>query len=41
MSLPQLGTLDSLPALEHPELLAPPVVAALRAWEHGAELAVV
>jgi prolyl-tRNA editing enzyme YbaK/EbsC (Cys-tRNA(Pro) deacylase) len=41
MSLPTLGSLESLPALEHPELLAPPVLAALRAWEHGAELAVV
>jgi prolyl-tRNA editing enzyme YbaK/EbsC (Cys-tRNA(Pro) deacylase) len=41
VSLPTLGRLESLPALDHPELLAPPVVAALRAWEHGAELAVV
>src|SRR3954470_14213808 len=41
MSLPSLGRLVSLPALDHPELLAPPVLAALRAWEHGAELAVV
>ena len=41
MSLPTLGRLESLPALEHPELLAPSVVAALEAWEHGAELAVV
>jgi prolyl-tRNA editing enzyme YbaK/EbsC (Cys-tRNA(Pro) deacylase) len=41
MSLPTLGRLASLPALDHPELLAPPVVAALEAWEHGRELAVV
>jgi prolyl-tRNA editing enzyme YbaK/EbsC (Cys-tRNA(Pro) deacylase) len=41
MSLPQLGTLVSLPALDHPGLLAPPVAAALEAWEHGHELAVV
>ena len=41
MSIPTLGRLESLPALDHPELLAPPVVAALAAWEHGGELAVV
>jgi len=41
MGLPTLGRLESLPALDHPELLAPPVTAALQAWEHGAELAVV
>lgn len=41
MSLPTLGRLESLPALDHPELLAPPVVAALQAWGHGPEVAVV
>ncbi len=41
MTLPTLGGLESLPALDHPELLAPPVVAALEAWEHGGDLAVV
>ncbi|HRK46181.1 MAG TPA: YbaK/EbsC family protein [Nocardioides sp.] len=41
MSIPTLGRLESLPALEHPELLAPPVLAALQGWEHGSELAVV
>jgi prolyl-tRNA editing enzyme YbaK/EbsC (Cys-tRNA(Pro) deacylase) len=41
MSLPVLGRLASLPALDHPQLLAPPVVAALEAWDHGRELAVV
>jgi prolyl-tRNA editing enzyme YbaK/EbsC (Cys-tRNA(Pro) deacylase) len=40
-TLPTLGRLESLPALDHPELLAPSVVAALEAWEHGPELAVV
>jgi prolyl-tRNA editing enzyme YbaK/EbsC (Cys-tRNA(Pro) deacylase) len=39
--LPTLGRLESLPALDHPELLAPPVVSALRAWEHGGDVAVV
>lgn len=41
MPLPTLGRLESLAALEHPELLAPSVVAALEAWEHASELAVV
>jgi prolyl-tRNA editing enzyme YbaK/EbsC (Cys-tRNA(Pro) deacylase) len=41
VSLPTLGRLESLPALEHPELLAPPVRAALEAWDHAAEVAVV
>jgi prolyl-tRNA editing enzyme YbaK/EbsC (Cys-tRNA(Pro) deacylase) len=41
VSLPTLGRLESLPALDHPELLAPAVVAALESWEHGRELAVV
>jgi len=41
VSLSSPGRLEPLPALDHPELLAPPVVAALQAWEHGPELAVV
>ena len=41
MQLPTLGRLESLPALDHPELLAPSVLTALRGWAHGAELAVV
>jgi prolyl-tRNA editing enzyme YbaK/EbsC (Cys-tRNA(Pro) deacylase) len=41
MSLPTLGRLESLPALQHPELLAPSVVTALEEWAHGHELAVV
>lgn len=39
-SLPTLGTLTSLPALEHPGLLAPPVAAALESWPHAAAVAV-
>jgi prolyl-tRNA editing enzyme YbaK/EbsC (Cys-tRNA(Pro) deacylase) len=41
VSLPTLGRLESLPVLDHPELLAPPVLAALRGWPHAGELAVV
>ena len=41
MTLPSLGTLTSLPALEHPELLAPPVAAALRTWPSASGVAVV
>jgi prolyl-tRNA editing enzyme YbaK/EbsC (Cys-tRNA(Pro) deacylase) len=41
MAIPMLGSLQSLPALGHPELLAPPVVAALEGWAHAAEVAVV
>jgi prolyl-tRNA editing enzyme YbaK/EbsC (Cys-tRNA(Pro) deacylase) len=41
VSLPTLGRLESLPALDHPELLAPPVVAALETWPHTGEVAVV
>jgi prolyl-tRNA editing enzyme YbaK/EbsC (Cys-tRNA(Pro) deacylase) len=41
VTLPHLGTLVSLRALDRPDLLAPPVVAALETWEHGGELAVV
>jgi len=36
-----LGTLTAVSALEHPELLATPVVAALREWEHSPEIGVV
>jgi prolyl-tRNA editing enzyme YbaK/EbsC (Cys-tRNA(Pro) deacylase) len=39
--LSTLGSLASLPALEHPELLAPRVATALAAWSHGHEVAVV
>jgi prolyl-tRNA editing enzyme YbaK/EbsC (Cys-tRNA(Pro) deacylase) len=41
MALPTLGRLESLSALDHPELLAPPVLAALERWDHAGELAVV
>lgn len=39
--LSTLGSLASLPALEHPELLAPRVATALAAWSHGHQVAVV
>lgn len=41
MSLPEIGTLTSLPALDHPELLAPPVAAALAAWPAAPDVVVV
>jgi prolyl-tRNA editing enzyme YbaK/EbsC (Cys-tRNA(Pro) deacylase) len=36
----QFGTLTLDPALEHPELLAAPVLEALAAWEHAARVSV-
>ncbi|HEX3220975.1 MAG TPA: YbaK/EbsC family protein [Nocardioides sp.] len=41
MSLPRLGSLESLPALSHPELMAPAVAAALSDWPKATEVAVV
>ena len=41
VTLPRIGSLQSLPALEHPELLGEPVARALQAWPYGGELAVV
>ncbi len=41
MPLPRLGSLESLPALAHPDLLAPSVHAALTAWPHAEHVAVV
>lgn len=41
MTLPHLGSLVSLPALDRPDLLAAPVAALLRSWPHAAEVAVV
>ncbi|KRB78130.1 hypothetical protein ASE01_08220 [Nocardioides sp. Root190] len=41
LALPQLPGLTSLPALEHPELVAAPVAAALAAWPGAAGVAVV
>jgi prolyl-tRNA editing enzyme YbaK/EbsC (Cys-tRNA(Pro) deacylase) len=40
VTLPHLGTLQPLPAADHPELIAPPVAAALASWEHARSLAV-
>ena len=41
MDLPKIGDLTSLPAREHPELLAPSVAKALASWEHADEVTVV
>ncbi|WP_443689321.1 YbaK/EbsC family protein [Nocardioides potassii] len=41
MTLPSLPSLSSLPAVEHPELVAPPVATALAGWAGAAEVAVV
>ena len=41
MDLPRIGSLASLPALEHPGLLGVPVARALADWPHAAEAAVV
>lgn len=41
MSLPQIGSLTSLSALDHPELVARPVADALTAWQHADQVAVV
>ena len=41
MDLPRIGALDSLPALDHPELLGVPVARALTGWPYAAEVAVV
>jgi len=41
VTLPEIGTLTSLPAIDHPELLAPPVAAALAAWPAASAVAVV
>jgi len=41
MPLPRLGSLESLPALAHPELLGPSVHAALVDWPQAEHLAVV
>jgi prolyl-tRNA editing enzyme YbaK/EbsC (Cys-tRNA(Pro) deacylase) len=41
MTLPRIGDLVSLPALEHLDLLAEPVARELSGWEHAAEVAVV
>ena len=41
MSIPTLGTLTSLPAIQHPELVADPVAALLATWPHAEHVAVV
>jgi prolyl-tRNA editing enzyme YbaK/EbsC (Cys-tRNA(Pro) deacylase) len=41
MTLPRLGSLVPLPVRDHPELLAPPVAAALADWAHRDQIAVV
>ena len=41
MPLPRIGSLESLPALAHPELLAPTVHEALQDWPGATDVAVV
>jgi len=41
VSVPTLGNLHSLPAVEHPALVGDPVAAALRTWPGAGEVAVV
>ena len=41
VTLPSFSTLTSLPAIEHPDLVAAPVAAALAAWPGAADVAVV
>jgi len=41
VTLPSFPTLTSLPAAEHPELVAAPVAAALARWPGAAEVAVI
>lgn len=38
---PSLGSIDTVPALDRPDLLAPPVLAALRDWPHAGSVGVV
>lgn len=40
-STPTLGRITTVPALERPDLLAPPVLAALEAWPHADRVGVV
>lgn len=40
MTVPTLGSLDSVPALDRADLLAPPVAQALRTWPHADRVAV-
>jgi prolyl-tRNA editing enzyme YbaK/EbsC (Cys-tRNA(Pro) deacylase) len=38
---PSLGRIETVPALDRPDLLAPPVLAALQAWPHADRVGVV
>jgi prolyl-tRNA editing enzyme YbaK/EbsC (Cys-tRNA(Pro) deacylase) len=41
MPLPRIGSLTTMPALDHPELLGVPVAKALEGWEQAGEVGVV
>jgi prolyl-tRNA editing enzyme YbaK/EbsC (Cys-tRNA(Pro) deacylase) len=41
VTAPSLGDLQTVPALDRPDLLAPPVAALLATWAHAAEVGVV
>lgn len=41
MSTPSLGRISTVPALDRPDLLAPPVASALTGWEHAGAVGVV
>lgn len=41
MTTPKLGRIETVPALDRPDLLAAPVAAALRGWEHAGRVGVV
>ena len=41
MTTPRLGRIETVPALGRPDLLAPPVAAALAEWEHAGRVGVV
>jgi len=41
MPSPRIGSLTTMPALDHPELLGVPVVKVLEAWEHAGDVGVV
>jgi prolyl-tRNA editing enzyme YbaK/EbsC (Cys-tRNA(Pro) deacylase) len=41
MPLPRIGSLTTVSAVDHPELLAVPVAKALEGWQHCAEVGVV
>jgi len=40
MSSPRLGNIETVPALDRPDLLAEPVLRALQGWAHAAEIGV-